>query len=255
MDLKRIDLCWSAVAGLSMYEPIRGADFQARGLLMALRAGEPFRVARAMAMEAGAQGHRRAHGIAPGRRDCSRPAAALAERIDSPHCARDGRPGARHPRLALSAAGRTPTPRSTQAEELFRNHCTGVAWERDTGHNFALWALLPDGRDRRAPPALDASSSREAQERGDRVRQSRYPGRASTRRSSSWPPTSGPNRRPSSRRRWAPGGRRPLNLQQTPAFDSLMHIDLYRGDVTRAWARLGALWPEYAAVAALPGSR
>jgi hypothetical protein len=25
-----------------------------------------------------------------------------------------------------------------------------------------------------------------------------------------------------------------------------MHIDLYRGDVTRAWARLGAAWPEYA---------
>ena len=24
-----------------------------------------------------------------------------------------------------------------------------------------------------------------------------------------------------------------------------MHIDLYRGDVTRAWARLGAVWPEY----------
>ena len=50
------------------------------------------------------------------------------------------------------------------------------------------------------------------------------------------------------RARGVPGARggRPLNLQHTSAFDSLMHIDLYRGDVTRAWARLGAIWPEYA---------
>ena len=52
-DLIRIDACWSVSTGLSLIDTIRGRTFQARHMLLALRAGEPYRVARAMANEAG----------------------------------------------------------------------------------------------------------------------------------------------------------------------------------------------------------
>jgi hypothetical protein len=49
--LARIDTAWSAAMALSLVDRARGADFQARGLLLALEAGEPFRVARALLLE------------------------------------------------------------------------------------------------------------------------------------------------------------------------------------------------------------
>jgi serine/threonine protein kinase/tetratricopeptide (TPR) repeat protein len=45
-DLRRIDACWTAADGLGLIDCVRGAYFQARGLLLAVRAGEPYRLAR-----------------------------------------------------------------------------------------------------------------------------------------------------------------------------------------------------------------
>ena len=51
--LLRIDTCWSVATGLAMVDNIRAADFNTRHLLLALEAGEPYRIARALALEAG----------------------------------------------------------------------------------------------------------------------------------------------------------------------------------------------------------
>jgi len=52
-QLLKIDACWSVGVGLSLVDIIRGADFQTRHVILALDGGEPYRVARALAMEAG----------------------------------------------------------------------------------------------------------------------------------------------------------------------------------------------------------
>src|SRR5207302_5864177 len=51
-DLTQIDICWSIGAGLGVVDNIRAVDFQTRGLLLCLAAGEPRRLARALAFEA-----------------------------------------------------------------------------------------------------------------------------------------------------------------------------------------------------------
>ncbi|MEO7329206.1 MAG: ATP-binding protein, partial [Minicystis sp.] len=69
-ELNRLDLGWNLARSLSPIDPVRAADLDARLLLLALRLGEPGRVARALAREAwtsaaegGARGRERASAL------------------------------------------------------------------------------------------------------------------------------------------------------------------------------------------------
>ncbi len=240
MELTRIDLCWSAVAGLSMIEPIRGADFQTRGLLLALRAGEPFRIARAMAMEAA---HRATAGLPAVTRVAAllEVAEALASRIQSPH-ARGMVELVRGISSLLFGRWKAAHASLDQAELLFRNHCTGVAWERDTGHNFALWALLQLGEIAELKRRWTVLY-REAQERGDLYAASTLTSFYMT--IIKLAGNEFPVAEADLEALLAHRADRPFNLQHSSAFDALIHLDLYRGDITRAWVRLDVTWPEY----------
>jgi tetratricopeptide (TPR) repeat protein len=84
VQLLKIDVCWSVALGLSLVDPIRAADFQTRNLLLSLESGEPYRVARALSMEAGfrATGGSKTEREA---REISERALALAAKVGHPH--------------------------------------------------------------------------------------------------------------------------------------------------------------------------
>jgi serine/threonine protein kinase len=165
-ELRKIDVCWALGNGMGGLDVIRGADFQARHLLLALRAGEPYRIARALAwesvlssIEGGAAGHARAATIAA-------EAMAVAKRIGHPH----GLAWA----TAAEAIGRFCTARwkparivSEEALALFREHCADVGWEVGS---MEMWWWLPAMRwlgDYAPVIRRAASCAKEAAERGD----------------------------------------------------------------------------------------
>jgi hypothetical protein len=132
-DLTRIDACWAVGVGLGLIDPIRAADFQARHLLLALQSGEPHRIARGLALEAGftstrgRRGRRRAAQLLQAARE-------LGQRIHSERA------------LALCALmsavgdyyqGRWESARALaeRAEQMLLG-CGGVPWELSAAHLY-----------------------------------------------------------------------------------------------------------------------
>src|SRR5438445_5838653 len=122
-DLKRVDVTWSTSTGLTIIDIVGAAHFQTQNLLLALNAGEPFRLARALAWEAG-------HSSNPGL--SARPrtdrlvamATELAEQLDSAYLRS----------LILLTRGigewcygqwKSSSNLLDQAERLFQERCTG----------------------------------------------------------------------------------------------------------------------------------
>src|SRR6185436_17719916 len=84
-ELVRLDTCFAVAAGLGAVDLIRGADFQSRHLLLALKAGEPYRVARALAFEAAWTAARGGHSGIERAAQLAKRAEELAQKVGHPH--------------------------------------------------------------------------------------------------------------------------------------------------------------------------
>ena len=242
-DLTRIDICWSAAAGLSIIAPIRGADFQARGLLLALRAGEPYRIARALAIEAA---HVACAGVPSRRRTATLLQAAdtLAQRVAHPDalgtvCLVKG--------IVAYLEGRWKDSREScdRAEEIFRDRCTGVTWELDTLHTFSLWSLTYLGDlaelGRRWPVLL-----KEARERGDRYAETNLSTFIMTVvRLAANDPEGARRELEQAMERWSRDTGQGFHIQHHNALLARVYIDLYNGEGRTAWCRVSEMWPTY----------
>jgi len=163
-ELDRIDICWAAAMGLGPVDHIRSGEFQARHLLLALQAGEPFRVVRALALETIYLSHRGNRSLAATQR-VQGITLALAERIDHPN------PVGR----ALVAAGtsalmqgrwKTAVELLERAETLLKDNCTGLDFELHLAQYHALLGRQKMGNLRDMEIRLSARLQA-AQDKGD----------------------------------------------------------------------------------------
>jgi len=233
-DLARIDAAFTAATGLGMSDIVRAADFGTRGLLLALEAGEPVRLCRALAIHAANVAARGEPGRARAA-DLVRASERVAAQVDDPHSRG----------LAILAAGSVdyflgdwPSARGKlgEADAIFRTRCHAVAWELATTQAFTCNLLIFLGELReaalRVPGILD-----EARARSDRFALMNliYPACIALIMAddvdAAWRVT----------KLAEPGGA--FTAAHWGAFISACSVERYRGDAGAAWERVERVWP------------
>ena len=237
--LVRVDVCGSAAVGVAVVDPLIGAYFQTRYLQLALAAGEPARICKALAgeaVDAAARGHKhaaRAHEILETAR-------ALATQIANPLAEAQVAMGAGISTLLLGDF-RAGLEHSERAARLYRERCSGVGWELGNTQVFAVLSLVYLGELAQLRERLPRAA-REAEERGDlHAMITLRSGHAAL----AWLADDDPE----SARREVDAMSRVREKQQWSTQRAYYepfanaHIDLYLGDARAAHDRLQAAWP------------
>lgn len=237
-DLLRIDICWTVAAGLGVVDLIHGADFQSQHLLLALRAGETSRLARAMAFEVSqtaAQGGSARERV----RELLAKTEDLAKRAGNPHSIG----------MAIWARGlsayllgnwKEAAEYCERGAEILRDQCTGVTWEIAIANRFMLTSLFYLGEvvevSRRVPQLLSA-----ALEQGNLFAATDL----RTRLNAIWLAADDPDRaRDEVIAAMTSWPRKGFHLQHYTSLVALAQIELYTGDVEVAWKHIdGQLKP------------
>jgi serine/threonine protein kinase/tetratricopeptide (TPR) repeat protein len=164
-DIKRLDVYRAVAMALGVVDNIRGADFQTRFLLAALRAGESRRVVLAFALEAGFAASAGPRAL-PRARRLAIETARIAKGIDDPLYTAWARTA--HGAVAYFGCDLLDADKAfCEAETLFRDQTSGTSWELNTVRSFRVWTLRQLGRCRELRHNLD-HYIRHTQRCGDR---------------------------------------------------------------------------------------
>jgi tetratricopeptide (TPR) repeat protein len=236
-ELTRIDACWSVGAGLGLVDNVRGSYFQSRGLLLALDAGEPFRIARALAAEAAFSSSAGGPSQARTRRLLDA-ADRIAKQVGHPYALAWAAGAAG---IAASLEGRWPSAleRCEEGEAIFRDRCVGVAWELAIMRWFSLWALAYKGQldelARRVPLRL-----RDAESRGDlHAEIGHSTGLANLAWLAADDPDEATRRGEATMARWS---QKTFHVEHWWNMLGQAQVELYRGDGPQAYARVVEQW-------------
>ncbi|HYW69959.1 MAG TPA: AAA family ATPase, partial [Pyrinomonadaceae bacterium] len=232
-ELLRIDICWAVAAGLGVVDLIRGADFQSLHLLLALRAGEISRVARAMAFEvshAAARGGGAAHDRV---RELIEQTEALANRAGNPH-AQGLAIWARGLSAYLMGHWKEAADYCERAADILRDRCTGVTWELTIANRFMLTSMLYLGDmveiSTRVPQLLSA-----ALEQGNLFAATDLRTRLNIIWLAADDPTRARDEVISAMTTWPRTG---FHLQHYSSLVALAQIEMYTGDYEVAWKHI-----------------
>jgi hypothetical protein len=235
-DLLRLDTYWSVTTGLLLVDPVRAAEFHTRHLRLALDAGEPYRIARGIAVEAalsslgGGPGSRRTTALIDRTQ-------ALAEHVGHPHALA----------WAALAAGTAAylvghwTKAATlcdRALTLLRERCVGVTWELNCAQNLLLGSLMYQGRLREVSsryPVLLA----DAREHGNLYIETELRSRMTYVCLAADDPDGGERQADDIMTRWS---HRRFDRQRYNHVLSRLQYELYRGRARPAWQLIARNW-------------
>jgi len=232
--LLRLDTCWSATTGLLLVDMISSVSFSARHLVIALDAGEPYRLSRALAIESAARA------AYPSGRKLSRTLVQLskdlAARVDHPHAIGLARLADGLMAMALGQ-WKKALLLAEEALAILRDQCVGATWELNVAQNVVVWALMYLGElgelSRRLPAILaHARSSGNLYIATELCTRCNYFWLAAD------DPDEGERVTIESIGRWSHKG---FHRQHYSAMLARIQTALYRGDADAAWGLLSAL--------------
>lgn len=233
--LLRIDTCWSVTTGLSMVDNIRAADFNTRHLRLALEAGDPYRLARALALEAifAGSADTGSHYAA----DCAERAASMARESGHPHA--EGLSALAAGALALLAGEwKKASLECERALAVLRDHCTGATWEINNAESFYLGTLISLGEIGEASRRLQVLLTA-ARDRGNRYLETELRIRMNIIWLAADQPDEGERHATEAMDAWSHRG---FQRQHYSHMLAGINTALYRGDAEAAWRVVADNW-------------